>query len=55
MPQAVSSTAQDVAHRKHTEIDALNGVIIRRGREFAIPTPVNDTLTAIVKLIEEKF
>jgi 2-dehydropantoate 2-reductase len=55
MPQAVSSTAQDVARRKHTEIDALNGVIIRRGREFGVPTPVNHTLTAILKLIEEKF
>ena len=55
MPQAISSTSQDVARHKHTEIDALNGVIIRRGRQFGVPTPVNHTLAAIVKLIEEKF
>ena len=48
-----SSTAQDLARGKRTEIDSLNGYIVRRGAELGIPTPVNSTLFALVKLIEE--
>jgi 2-dehydropantoate 2-reductase len=36
-----------------TEIDYLNGYIVRRGREFGIPTPVNEVLTAVIKVITE--
>ena len=55
MGDVTSSTAQDVARKKKTEIDALNGVIVRRGKELGVPTPVNFALTALVKLIESKF
>jgi len=51
--QATSSTAQDIARGKRTEIDALNGYIARRGAELGVPTPVNHTLFALVKLLEE--
>jgi 2-dehydropantoate 2-reductase len=34
-----------------TEIDYLNGFIVRQGREFGIPTPVNEALTAMIKVI----
>jgi 2-dehydropantoate 2-reductase len=50
---ATSSTAQDLARGKRTEIDSLNGYIVRRGAELHIPTPVSSTLLALVKLIEE--
>jgi 2-dehydropantoate 2-reductase len=53
MPGAISSTAQDIARGKPTEIDALNGYVARRGAELGIPTPVNRTLHALVKLLEE--
>jgi len=53
MPNATSSTAQDIARGKRTEIDSLNGYIARRGAELGIATPVNQTLHALVKLIEE--
>ncbi len=36
-----------------TEIDYLNGAIVRLGREFGIPTPVNEALTAMIKTITE--
>jgi 2-dehydropantoate 2-reductase len=49
---ATSSTAQDLAAGRPTEIDALNGYVARRGRELGIPTPVNATLWALVKLRE---
>jgi 2-dehydropantoate 2-reductase len=34
-----------------TEIDSLNGYIVRRGRELGVPTPVNEALTALIKVI----
>jgi 2-dehydropantoate 2-reductase len=49
-----SSTAQDLARQKPSEIDYLNGYIVRKGRELNIPTPVNRTLYALVKLLEMK-
>ncbi len=52
---ATSSTAQDLTRGKHTEIDALNGFIARRGAELGVPTPVNHTLFALVKLLEENL
>jgi 2-dehydropantoate 2-reductase len=53
MSGATSSTAQDVGRGKRTEIDALNGYVARRGAELGVPTPVNQTLYALVKLLEE--
>lgn len=52
MPGAISSMAQDLAGGRRTEIDSLNGYVTRRGAEFGIPTPVNRTLLALVKLLE---
>nr|WP_198980248.1 2-dehydropantoate 2-reductase [Herbaspirillum sp. ASV7] len=54
MPTQFSSTAQDVARGKPSEIDHLNGFIVRRGQALGIATPVNLTLHALVKLIESK-
>ena len=51
--EATSSTAQDIARGKPTEIDSLNGYIVRQGKELGVPTPVNMTLFALIKLIEE--
>jgi len=55
MPAQFSSTAQDVARRKPSEIDHLNGFIARRGRELGVAVPVNQTLTALVKLVEAGY
>jgi 2-dehydropantoate 2-reductase len=54
IPAQYSSTAQDLARGKSTEIDYLNGLTGRRGAARGIPTPVNRTLWALVKLIESK-
>jgi 2-dehydropantoate 2-reductase len=53
MGKAISSTAQDIAKGKRTEIDALNGYVVRRGTEAGVATPVNHTLFALIKLLEE--
>ena len=53
MPGAMSSTAQDIGRGKRTEIDALNGHVVRRGAELGIATPVNQALHALVKVLED--
>ena len=52
MPAQRSSTAQDMARRKPSEIDHLNGFVARRGRELGVATPANQALHALVKLVE---
>lgn len=54
MPDQYSSTAQDLARGKKTEIEYLNGYVVRKGAELSIPTPTNLVLLVMVKLIEEK-
>jgi 2-dehydropantoate 2-reductase len=53
MSHATSSTAQDIARGNRTEIDSLNGYLVRRGAQLGVATPVNRTLHALVKLLEE--
>ena len=52
MADAFSSTAQDLSRQRVTEIDALNGYIVRRGAEAGVPVPVNNALFTLVKLAE---
>jgi len=47
-----SSSLQSLERGKPTEIDYLNGYIIKKARQFNIPVPVNQKLVTIVKLIE---
>jgi 2-dehydropantoate 2-reductase len=54
MQNQYSSTAQDLARGKTSEIDHLNGLIVRRGEALGIPTPANRLLHALVKAIESK-
>jgi 2-dehydropantoate 2-reductase len=53
MPEALSSTAQDIARGKPTEIDSLNGFLVHKGIELGVSTPVNQTLYSLVKLLEQ--
>lgn len=55
MAGAMSSTAQDLARGKQTEIESLNGYVARRGAALGVPTPVNHTLYALVKLAESRL
>jgi 2-dehydropantoate 2-reductase len=54
MAGQLSSTGQDINRGKKTEIDSLNGFISRKGAELGVPTPVNHTLYALVKLLEAR-
>jgi 2-dehydropantoate 2-reductase len=50
-----SSTAQDMMRGKPSEIDHLNGFVARRGAELGVATPINQTLHALVKLVEAGY
>lgn len=52
MPTQFSSTAQDLMRGKLTEIDYLNGYVMRRGTALGVPTPANRVLWTLVKLAE---
>jgi 2-dehydropantoate 2-reductase len=52
MTSQLSSTAQDLARGKRSEIDYLNGLIVKRGAALGIATPANRVLWALVKLME---
>lgn len=52
-PAAISSTGQDIALGRPTEIDDLNGYVARRGRALGVPTPLNETLQGMIKVLEE--
>lgn len=54
MPSQYSSTAQDLMRSKPTEIDHLNGYVVRRGEALGVPTPANRVLWAMVRLVETK-
>jgi len=54
MPSQSSSTAQDLARGRPTEIDYLNGFIVRRGAVLGVATPANRVLWSLVKLLESK-
>ena len=47
-----SSMLQDVRTGRPTEIDWINGEVVRRGRRHSIPTPVNEALLKLVEVLE---
>ncbi|WP_420935506.1 2-dehydropantoate 2-reductase [Alteromonas sp. A081] len=52
-PQARSSMYEDLQLNRPTEIDFLNGEIVRLGKQVNIQTPVNSHITALVKHAEQ--
>ncbi|PKN43668.1 MAG: 2-dehydropantoate 2-reductase [Deltaproteobacteria bacterium HGW-Deltaproteobacteria-18] len=47
-----SSMLQDISKGRPTEIDVINGAVVRKGAEHGIPTPVNKLLTDLIKALE---
>jgi 2-dehydropantoate 2-reductase len=50
-----ASMLQDVEARRATEVDYLNGGIVRFGREHGVPTPLNAAITALIKGLEASW
>jgi 2-dehydropantoate 2-reductase len=51
----IPSILQDIKRRRPSEIDFINGAVVREGQKYNIPTPVNSTLVAAIKGIEFGF
>jgi 2-dehydropantoate 2-reductase len=51
----VSSMLQDALKKRRTEIDFINGFIVRQGQELGIPVPVNTVLLKLVKTLEASY
>ena len=50
-----SSMGQDVDRKRQTEIQAINGFVVREGGKLGIKTPVNQTLTALIETLQAHY
>jgi len=50
-----SSMLQDVLRQTTTEIEMINGAVVRAGKEAGVETPVNSMLYNLVKALEETY
>lgn len=48
----VNSMLQDVMNKKRTEIDTINGAVVREAKKLRMDAPVNRALTLLVKAVE---
>lgn len=55
IPNARPSMLLDHLAERRSEIESINGAIPREGRKVGVPTPVNDTVVALVKAKESAF
>lgn len=51
----VNSMLQDVLRKRRTEVDAINGAVVREGEAIGTPTPANRVLLWMVRGVEETY
>ncbi|MBP2077168.1 ketopantoate reductase family protein [Oceanobacillus polygoni] len=51
----ISSMLSDILNQRKTEIEAINGAIAKEGQRYGIPTPYNDMILNLVKVIENSY
>lgn len=51
----VASMLQDVLNERVTEVDFINGAIVREGERWGVPTPANEVLTGLVQALQETY
>lgn len=51
-PQGKTSMLQDVEARRKTEVEMFAGKVVELGETYGIPTPVNQTLLMMIRVIE---
>jgi len=49
------SMGQDLDYKRRTEIDAINGAVVREAERFGISVPYNQMITDLIKVIEKRF
>jgi 2-dehydropantoate 2-reductase len=50
-----SSMGQDFDYKRKTEIDAINGAIVKEAKNLGISVPYNQMITDLIKVIERTF
>ncbi|MDS0525993.1 2-dehydropantoate 2-reductase [Clostridium sp. SHJSY1] len=50
--EIITSMNQDVSNKRETEIDHINGAVVKAGKEYGIPTPYNEFVVNIIHAIE---
>ncbi len=51
--EARNSVLQDHLKGRYSEVDLLNGLIVEKGKEAKIPTPLNEAVTAVTRQIQD--
>jgi len=46
------STAQDIDKGRRSETDFINGLVVQKGKEVGVPTPLNEKITGFVRRLE---
>ncbi len=46
------SLLQDMMKGRRSEVDYLNGYVVRKGREVGVPTPMNEAIVEVTKRLE---
>lgn len=52
-PQGKTSMLQDIEAKRKTEVEVFSGKVIELGRACGIPTPVNQTIYQIIRVLEK--
>ncbi len=52
-PQGKTSMLQDIEARRKTEVEIFGGKVIELGKTYGVPTPVNQTIVQIIRVLEQ--
>ena len=55
MKEYHSPMLQDILHQRKTEVSVLNCTVVKAGRKYGIPTPVNEAVALAVNAIESLY
>ena len=53
-PQGKTSMLQDIEAQRKTEVELFAGKVIALGRQYGLPTPVNQTVYNIIHILEQR-
>ena len=51
----VNSMLQDVHRQRRTEVEAINGAVVREGTAAGVQTPINQVLTALIRGVVDTY
>lgn len=54
-PEGKTSMLQDIEGERKTEVEIFAGEVVAMGREYGIPTPVNEAVLHIIRVMEASY